>query len=378
MSFTYQTKPSRYLIPCLLILSLYLFSLGCRSDQNRIIESIQLPNGFSIESFVPNIPNARAMALGDKGTLFVGTREEGKVYAVILDGKNKKNNQVLTIASGLNMPVGVAFKNGHLYVSEVYRILRFDNIEQHLNNPPKPVVINDSFPRDEAHGWKFIAFGPDNKLYVPVGAPCNICLKEDSRYASIMRMEDDGSHLEVYAHGVRNTVGFDWHPKHQTLWFTDNGRDWMGDDLPPDELNHAPKAGLHFGYPFCHGGTWQDPKFGHLRDCKEFTPPVANLGPHVAALGMRFYTGKQFPKPYHNKIFIAEHGSWNRSAKIGYRITVVDPDKPQNERYSVFADGWLKNEKTLGRPVDVLIMPDGSLLVSDDYAGAIYRIFYTP
>ncbi|HEY7531568.1 MAG TPA: PQQ-dependent sugar dehydrogenase, partial [Nitrospiraceae bacterium] len=256
------------------------------------------------------------------------------------------------------------------------RILRFDNIETKLGNPPQPVVVTNRFPKETAHGWKFIAFGPDGKLYVPVGAPCNICEPDPERYALISRMNPDGTGYEVVARGVRNSVGFDWDPQNQDLWFTDNGRDWLGDNQPPDELNHALKPGLHFGYPYCHGGTIADPDYGGKHSCQEFVAPAITLGPHVASLGMRFYTGKMFPQEFKNQIFIAEHGSWNRSEKIGYRVTLVSRDEQKRFRYTVFAEGWLQGQDAWGRPVDVLVMPDGALLVSDDMAGAIYRISY--
>jgi len=339
------------------------------------LESIKLPPGFSIE-LVARVENAREMALGAKGTLFVGSMQAGKVHAVRF--KTGSAPEVLTIASGLRLPVGVAFKDGALYISAIDRVLRLDDIENRLDSPPAPVVVNNKFPSDSHHGWKFIAFGPDGKLYVPVGAPCNICEPDPDRYANIMRMNQDGSGLEVYARGVRNSVGFDWDPANGELWFTDNGRDLLGDDSPPDELNHAPKPGMHFGYPYCHGGTISDPEYGQRRPCRDFTAPEQNLGPHVASLGMRFYTGKMFPPSYRNQIFIAEHGSWNRSSKIGYRVTLVRLENGKAVAYEPFATGWLQGEKAWGRPVDVLVMPDGSLLVSDDYAGAIYRISYTP
>ena len=339
------------------------------------LESIKLPPGFSIE-LVARVENAREMALGAKGTLFVGSMQAGKVHAVRF--KTGTAPEVLTIASGLRLPVGVAFKDGALYISAIDRVLRLDDIENRLDSPPAPVVVNNKFPSDSHHGWKFIAFGPDGKLYVPVGAPCNICEPDPDRYANIMRMNQDGSGLEVYARGVRNSVGFDWDPANGELWFTDNGRDLLGDDSPPDELNHAPKPGMHFGYPYCHGGTISDPEYGQRRPCRDFTAPEQNLGPHVASLGMRFYTGKMFPPSYRNQIFIAEHGSWNRSSKIGYRVTLVRLENGKAVAYEPFATGWLQGEKAWGRPVDVLVMPDGSLLVSDDYAGAIYRISYTP
>jgi glucose/arabinose dehydrogenase len=340
------------------------------------VDKVKLPPGFAITVYADNVPNARGMALGRKGTVFVGTRSKGDVYAVVDSDGDQRADKVFTIASGLHMPVGVAYRNGSLYVSAVNRILRFDEIDQRLANPPPPVIITDRFPTESSHGWKFIAFGPDGKLYVPVGAPCNICEPDPDRYALIARINPDGSGYEVVARGVRNSVGFDWDPKNHDLWFTDNGRDWLGDDQPPDELNHAPKPGMHFGYPYCHGGTLPDPEYGGKRACSEFTPPAVPLGPHVASLGMRFYTGTMFPPKYRNQIFIAEHGSWNRSEKIGYRVTSVSRDEQGHLRYSVFAEGWLQGKEAWGRPVDVLVMPDGALLVSDDLAGVIYRISY--
>lgn len=340
------------------------------------LEKIKLPPGFKIEVFVSGMKNARSMARGVEGTIFVGTRTAGNVYAVIDKNKDYRADEVITIASGLRLPNGVAFRGGSLYVAEISRVRRYDNIEKRLKSPPAPVIVNDTFPGKRHHGWKFIRFGPDGLLYVPVGAPCNVCNPEDERFATIMRMKPDGTALEVFAHGVRNTVGFDWHPDTKELWFTDNGRDWLGDDLPPDELNHAPRKGMHFGFPFCHGAVLPDPEFGKGKRCENFTPPAQELGPHVAALGMRFYTGKMFPKKYRKAIFIPEHGSWNRSKLIGYRITNVFLEGSRAVKYGVFAEGWIDGR--WGRPVDILILPDGSLLVSDDYANAIYRISYQP
>jgi glucose/arabinose dehydrogenase len=338
---------------------------------------VSLPPGFAIHIYADDVPNARSLALSPSGTLFVGSRNAGAVYAVLDSDADYVADAVITLASGLNMPNGVAYRDGSLYVAEVNRVLRFDNIEADLSNPPAPVVVNDSFPSDRHHGWKFIRFGPDGRLYVPVGAPCNVCDTDDTGYATITRMEADGSNLETYAEGVRNTVGFDWHPETGDLWFTDNGRDMMGDDIPPDELNHAPEAGMHFGYPYCHGGTVPDPQFGDVRECAEFVAPAMQLGPHVAALGMRFYTGDMFPDEYRNQILIAEHGSWNRTVPIGYRVTLVQLENGEAVSYEPFASGWLlDNGEVLGRPVDVLVMPDGSLLVSDDASGMIYRITY--
>jgi glucose/arabinose dehydrogenase len=345
------------------------------------LDKLKLPAGFSIE-VVARVPNARAMTWGAPnergGTLFVGS-QAGNVYAVAVPPPGSAEKAVVhTIASGLNMPVGVAYRDGALFVSAVSRILRFDDIERRLDHPPEPKVVRDTFPTETQHGWKYIAFGPDGYLYVPVGAPCNICDPDSNRYANIMRMKPDGSDLQVFARGVRNTVGFAWHPQTHELWFTDNGRDMLGDDVPPDELNHAPRAGMHFGYPYCHGGTIADPEFGKAHPCSDFTPPAQKLGPHVASLGMKFYTGSQFPARYRGQVIIAEHGSWNRSSKIGYRLTLVTLDGAKATGYETFVEGWLQGQTAWGRPVDVLVAPDGSLLVSDDHAGAIYRIRYQP
>ena len=353
------------------LLGAFPFALAQRGELP--LEQIKLPPGFRIE-VVARVANAREMALGAKGTLFVGSMQAGKVYAVQL--KPGTLGAVTTIASGLERPVGVAFRDGALYVSAVNRILRYDRIEERLTDSPQPVVVTDRFPSDALHGWKFIAFGPDGKLYVPVGAPCNICEPDPDRYAVITRMNPDGSGYEVYARGLRNSVGFDWDPSTRELWFTNNGRDYLGDDAPPDTLNHAPRPGLNFGYPYCHAGAIADPEYGSKRRCAEFAPPAQNLGPHVAPLGMRFYTGAQFPAEYRNQIFVAEHGSWNRSKKIGYRITLVRVENNRAIAYEPFATGWMQGESAWGRPADVLVMPDGALLVSDDYAGAIYRISY--
>ena len=318
------------------------------------------------------------MALSPNGTLYIGNKSGDKVYAVKdLDGDYKADKKWV-IASGLNMPNGVAFKNGNLYVAEVSRVTKFRNIESKLNNPGAPEVVYDKFPTESHHGWKYIAFGPDGKLYVPVGAPCNICESKEPIYASIHRMNDDGTGLELFASGVRNTVGFTWHPESKEIWFTDNGRDMMGDNVPPCELNTAPKQGMHFGYPYCHGGTIKDPEFGNKRPCADFMKPIQNLGAHVAPLGLKFYTGSMFPAQYANQILLAEHGSWNRTKKSGYKISLVKLDGGKATSYETFASGWLDEaaQKAWGRPVDIIVLPDGSVLVSDDKAGVIYRIAY--
>lgn len=340
------------------------------------LKDIRLKPGFKIDYFAKEVPNARAMALSPSGTLFVGSRREGKVYAITDKDGDYKADQVYIIDRDLELPTGVAFRDGSLYVAAISTILRYDNIESLLENPPEPVVVTNQFPSDVHHGWKFIDFGPDGKLYVPVGAPCNICESEKPIYASISKMDPDGSNLEIVAHGVRNTVGFAWHPETSELWFTDNGRDMLGDNLPPCELNRLAEEGTHFGYPYVHGDDVADPEFGKNKDLSQYQKPAQELGPHVAPLGMTFYTGDMFPAEYRNQILIAEHGSWNRSKKIGYRVMMVRLDGNKAVSYEPFAEGWLKGESVSGRPVDVLVMPDGSVLISDDEAGVIYRVTY--
>jgi glucose/arabinose dehydrogenase len=369
--------PSRkiFLFSSLILFSPLFVPLAAIADPKDIkLDTIKLPPGFRI-SLYAEVPGARSMTMGPKGTLFVGSRDAGAVYAVVDAGDGTRAREVLTLAKNLNEPNGVAVKDGALYVMEISRLLRFDDIEGRLKSPPAPVVVTDAFPKDPHHGWKFVAFGPDGLLYVPIGAPCNVCRRSDP-YASIARLRADGSGFQIVARGVRNTVGFDWHPVTKELWFTDNGRDWLGDDSPADELNRAPQAGLHFGFPYCHGGDVSDPEFGKESPCSGFVPPALKLGAHVAALGMRFYKGEMFPAEYRGQIFIAEHGSWNRKKKVGYRVALVRlrDGKPVSEE--VFAEGWLQGEKAWGRPVDVLVRSDGSLLVSDDKAGAIYRISF--
>jgi glucose/arabinose dehydrogenase len=340
--------------------------------------NIKLPAGFSINIYA-EVENARSLAISSSGTVFVGNRNEDKVYALKDTNNDFKADKKWILASGMNMPNGVAFKDGDLYIAEVNKISRIKGVEGKLDNPGKPEVIFDKYPDKSHHGWKYIAFGPDGKLYVPVGAPCNICESEDPVFASITRMNPDGSGMEVFASGVRNTVGFTWHPTTGNLWFTDNGRDRLGDDVPPCELNTVTKPGQHFGYPYCHGGSTKDPEFGNKRPCTDFVKPVQNLGAHVAPLGIKFYTGSQFPEAYRNHIIIAEHGSWDRSKKSGHRLVLVKLDKNGKAlSYESFATGWLDeaSQKAWGRPVDVLLLADGSMLVSDDHAGVVYRISY--
>ncbi|WP_394850585.1 PQQ-dependent sugar dehydrogenase [Pendulispora brunnea] len=357
------------------LLGIGLALAGCKTAEPADLRNIKVPAGFSIAFYARDVAGARSLALSPSGTVFVGTRGK-RVYALVDRDKDGRADETHVIAKDLDTPNGVAFKDGALYVAEVHRVLRYDGIEGRLANPPAPVVVTDKLPKDEHHGWKWIAFGPDGKLYVPVGAPCNLC-ERPLPYASIQRMSSDGSALETYASGVRNTVGFDWDPRNGELWFTENGRDNMGNDTPPDELDHAPRAGMNFGYPYCHGKGVADTEYGSKRPCSDFVPATLELAPHVAALGMRFYTGTMFPTEYQNRVFIAEHGSWNRDEPIGYRITTARVDGTSASDYRVFAEGWLRNGKAWGRPVDVLVMPDGALLVSDDEGNAVYRIVHT-
>jgi len=354
------------------LLAILMLVVTTAARAEPALEQLQLPPGFRIALFADGVRNARSLALGDAGTVFVGTRDAGNVHAIVHDGE--RATAVKRIAKGLDAPNGVAFRDGALYVAENSRILRFDAIESRLDDPPEPVVVSAGFPDDDHHGWKFIAFGPDGKLYVPVGAPCNIC-EPSARHALISRIAADGSGYEVVARGVRNSVGFDWNPADGSLWFTDNGRDWMGDDTPPCELNQVTATGQHFGYPYCHGGDIADPEFGgEAHPCADYVPPQLRFGAHTAPLGMRFYAGAMFPPEYRGDAFVALHGSWNRSRKSGYQVVRVRVDGGKAVAAEPFVQGWLQGEKVLGRPVDLLVMPDGSMLVSDDKNGAIYRI----
>ena len=338
---------------------------------------LKVPAGFHVSIYSDAVPNAREIALGAHDTVFVGSFREGKVYALTGMDAQGRAQHVHVIAKDLEMPVGVAFHDGALYVSAVSRILKFPDIEKHLADPPQPVVVTDKLPTKTHHGWKFIAFGPDGKLYVPVGAPCNIC-DPGPDFAKILRMNPDGGDWQTVATGIRNTVGFDWQPGTHKLWFTNNGRDLLGDDVPDDTLNRVDKLGENFGYPYCHAGNVPDPEFGKGHTCNEFAQPAARLGAHVASLGMRFYVGQMFPAAYHGAAFIAEHGSWNRSRKSGYGVVVahVGEDGKVTD-VQPFLTGFLDGEKTLGRPADVQPLRDGSLLVSDDDNGVVYRITYT-
>ncbi|WP_426162795.1 DUF7133 domain-containing protein [Pseudoduganella sp. R-34] len=343
---------------------------------NTSLAALKLPKGFQIAVYADNVQGARELAVTDSGLVFVGSNKAGKVYALIDANKDGVAEKVVTVAEGLDHPNGVALLNGALYVGEISRIIRFDDIEKNYVGKPAYKVIKNDLPKETWHGAKYIKAGPDGKLYVPIGAPCNICDKEDEAYSKIWRMNPDGSNWELYARGVRNTVGFTWHPVTKELWFTDNGRDEMGENMPSCELNVAPKAGMHFGFPYCHGGVLPDPQFGKGKSCDAYVPPVAALGPHVAPLGLAFYTGTQFPEQYRNQLLIAEHGSWNRANKIGYQVRLVTLHGNKLVSDTAFIDGFLQDEAVSGRPVDIAVMPDGSILVSDDHAHKVYRVTY--
>ena len=342
------------------------------------LHQIRLPDGFQISVYAEGVKNARSMSRSPNGTLFVGTRSEGNVYALQDTDGDHKIDRKYTLISRMNMPNGVAYRDGDLYFAEVDKVWVWRDIESKLADPGRPELVSDEYPDKEHHGWKYIAFGPDGWLYVPVGAPCNICESADEIFASITRFNVNSKQREIIAKGVRNTVGFSWHPVTNELWFTDNGGDWLGDDMPACELNYAPRTGMHFGYPYCHQGDFLDPKLGKNKSCNDYVAPAQNLGPHVAALGMEFYQGSMFPAGYKNQVLIAEHGSWNRSKPIGYRVMLVRiEDNTRAVSYEPFAEGWLQGDQAWGRPVDLEHLPDGSLLVSDDHADAIYRITYT-
>jgi len=335
---------------------------------------ITVPEGFAVEIYADGVENARQMALGDAGVVFVGSRNAGSVHALVDDDGDQRADRVLLIDEGLNMPSGIEFRDGALYVGAVDRVLRYDDIETRLDNPPDPVVVTDALPGEGHHGWKYLRFAPDGTLFIPVGAPCNVC--DEPGFAEIRTLNVETGALATFAEGVRNSVGLAFHPDTGELWFTDNGRDWMGDDLPDCELNHAPEKGMHFGFPFCHQGDVPDDEFGEGTSCSDYIAPVMKLGPHVAPLGLAFYNGTQFPAEYQGDLFIAERGSWNRTDKIGYRIKRVRFEGGEAVGQQVFAEGWLQGQEDWGRPNDVLLMPDGALLVSDDKSNTIFRISY--
>ena len=336
------------------------------------LDKLKVKDGFKIEVYAAGVPNARTLRLGDKGTVFVSSRVQDKVHAIVTkDGKR----EVKVIASGLHRPNGIALHNGTLYIAELSQISRIDKIEDNLDSPPRPTVILDGLPKEEPHGWKYLTVGPDENLYFQVGAPCNICMPSD-RHTKIYRVGLDGKNLEIYAHGIRQIVGMDWHPTLKQLYFSENSRDWLSEDVPEDKLNRVTQPGKdHFGFPYCHQGTFTDPEFGWGRSCSEFTAPVALVGPHSAALGMKFYTGNGLGDDYRGVLFLARHGSWNRTVKVGGDVLAIKLNDDGTFRsMEPFITGFIQNNNYVGRPVDVLPMPDGSLLVSDDFNGAVYRV----
>src|SRR5262245_12341329 len=341
------------------------------------VAQLKLPKNFHLEIFASGVPNARSLRVSDKGTVFVSTRTLGRVYALV---DNNGKRELKTLATGLNSPNGIALHNGTLYIAEIDKISKIDNIESQLDNPPKPTVIYSDLPNDAPHGWKFLTVGPDNKLYFNIGAPCNICMPP-ATHAQIRRINLDGSAMEVVARGIRQVVGMDWHPLLKQMYFTENQRDWLSEDEPNDKLNRLARPGQdNFGYPYCDGGDIPDPQFGWGHSCNEFTKPVAQLGPHSAPLGMRFYTGKMFPPQYRNAIFIARHGSWNKTHKIGGDVVVAHLNADGTVKsVEPFITGFLVDgSKYVGRPVDMEWLKDGSMLLSDDFNGAVYRITYGP
>jgi len=377
--------PTQRLLPVLGVAALVAGLPASARQTAAPLSELKLPAGFQAEVYAEKVDNARSMALGPQGTVFVGSQYAGKVHAVVDTDKDNKADRVVVIASGLDQPNGVAMRNGALYVATASRLLRFDDIEKHLDAPPAPVTLRDDLPNPKAgHTWKFIAFGPDDMLYMSVGAPCNVC-ESPAMVSAIVRMKPDGTGTESFADGVRNSVGFDWHPVTRELWFTDNGRDGLGDDVPNDELNIAPKAGLHFGFPFCHQGDVPDPQFGAQRACSATEAPVQKLGAHVAAIGFTFYTGSMFPANYKNAAIIAQHGSWNRSTASGYRVMAAHTDGRRVTGYEPLVEGFLPasaaggrgaTQAATGRPVDVLQLADGSILISDDRGNRLVRVGY--
>jgi glucose/arabinose dehydrogenase len=341
------------------------------------INKLKLPPGFKIEVWATGMPGARAMALGDNGKVYIGTRAIGRVYEVTDNGKERTSRVVV---DKLVQPAGVAFNNGSLYVMAIDKVLRFDGIDKNASVTPVDLTAKFNLPPNQHHNWKYIAFGPDGKLYVPFGAPCNICEPPTAEYAQIRRYNPDGSGMEVLATGVRNSVGFDWHPTTKQLWFTNHGRDWMGDNTPNDTLNLMSKTGLNFGFPYCHQGNLPDNLITKANACQGVEQPVALMGPHVATMGIKFYTGNMFPPEYKNAALIARKGSWNRNQKVGFDVVMVKAGNDgKNPKITPFITGFMNpaDQSFWGRPAYLMQMSDGSMLVSDEQLGAIYRVTYS-
>ncbi|MCQ8878120.1 PQQ-dependent sugar dehydrogenase [Pseudoalteromonas shioyasakiensis] len=358
----------------LLVSILTLGLLSTPAFANEILKQLSVVEGFKVSVFADNVENARQLAVSKKGIVYVGSRKAGNVYALIDHNSDGVADKQILVASGLTMPSGLAIKDNDLYVGEVHRIIRFRDIDKHLK-APKYEVVYDALPTERHHGWKFLRFAPTGELIIPVGVPCNIC-GEDERFGRIFALDVKTKQLTTLAKGVRNSVGFDFHPSTETMWFSDNGRDMMGDDIPPDELNRLTREGEHFGFPYVHAGAILDPEFGKGKSTADYSAPALALGAHVAPLGIHFYNGKQFPANYKQQLFVAEHGSWNRSKKSGYKVAVATIEQGRVIKYTPFITGFMKNEETLGRPVAFAELADGSLLISDDYANVIYRVSY--
>ncbi|HEY0823952.1 MAG TPA: PQQ-dependent sugar dehydrogenase [Ramlibacter sp.] len=338
------------------------------------LTALKLPPGFKIELWASGMPGIRAMSRSESGKIYAGTRGIGRVYEITDNGRQRSSR---IVADKLTQPA-VTYHNGSLYVAAIDKVLRYDRIDQNPNVQPVDLTARFNLPKEQHHNWKYIAFGPDGKLYVPFGAPCNICLPEQ-QYAQIRRYNADGSNMEVIATGVRNTQGFDWHPVTREMWFTDHGRDWMGDNAPEDELNRLSRPGQFFGFPFCHANGVPDKDVRKANPCAGVTLPVVTTGPHAATMGIHFYTGTMFPPEYRNVAFVARKGSWNRTQKFGYDVVTVRADaNGGNARIVPFITGFLDTQKDAfwGRPVYFLQLPDGSLLLSDEQMGAVYRITY--
>lgn len=360
----------------LVLATTVVLTSGCQA-QDVDLDSLQLPDGFSVSVYA-EVPGPRQLALGANNTVFVGTNRGGSVRAIVDRNGDYEADAVVVLTEGMNAPNGVAYHAGDLYIGEINRISKIENVDDHLMAGQATVTVNDALPNRRHHGFKFLQIGPDGRLYFPVGAPCNVC-EEEEIFAGIHAMDLDGSNMEKIASGIRNSVGFDWHPVTGELWFTDNGRDMLGDDLPAGEINRISNNGQHFGFPYIHQGDLPDPDFGSGHSADSYVPPVYNLNAHVAPLGMVFYQGDMFPESYTNTILVAEHGSWNRSEKSGYRVMMgkIAADNAGITEYTPFVEGWLEGQMNWGRPVDVLNMPDGSVLISDDQAGVVYRVTYS-
>ena len=353
-----------------ILLALILPALPSFAADAPKLDGLKIANGRKISVYAYPVPGARSLTLGKDGRVFVGSREKSEVYALLPDSDGDgKSDGIKVVAKGMDTPNGVAYRNGELFVAEVDQVYRIAGAD--TDQPEKPQPWGPKFPDKSHHGWKFIAFGPDGWLYVPVGAPCNICHEDENLFAAIHRVSPDGKTRELVARGIRNTVGFDW--QGNDLWFTENGRDNMGDNIPADELNRVSKAGQHFGYPFCHAGDILDPEFGKGKKCADYTPPAAKFAAHAAALGMRFLKNQK-NKSINGHALVALHGSWNRSAPIGYEVVQVAMDGKKAGKVTPFVSGFLQGREVTGRPVDVLELADGSILISDDQADAVYRV----